>query len=137
MTIDPAANWSSECTRHVIDAAKTLLCYGQPFVSNSTNLSALTRNKALDLLYAYSADVTLVYLEQSRVELLRRNARRTSLHLLRRACAQCRDEIRLAQLLEQIGHLHLRDRVAFARRAPAQRRDAIIPRMRSPGVSPS
>lgn len=61
---------------HAVDAAKALLRAQQPFVWNATNLSPLMRKKTLDLLFAYNADVTLVYLEQPRAELLRRNARR-------------------------------------------------------------
>lgn len=34
------------------------------------------RSKALDLCYAYSAEVRIVYLEQPREELLRRNGKR-------------------------------------------------------------
>lgn len=59
-----------------IDSAKALLRDGRPFVWNATNLSALMRKKTLDLLFAYHAEVTLVYLEQPRATLLRRNARR-------------------------------------------------------------
>ena len=61
---------------HAVDAAKALLREKRPFVWNATNLSPLMRKKTLDLLFAYGADVTLVYLEQPRAELLRRNARR-------------------------------------------------------------
>ncbi|MFY4258274.1 AAA family ATPase [Achromobacter xylosoxidans] len=61
-----------------IDQAKALLRHRRPFVWNATNLSQLMRKKTLDLLYAYHAEVELVYLEQPRAELLRRNARRDS-----------------------------------------------------------
>lgn len=65
---------------HAIDHAKELLRKRAPFVWNATNLSELMRKKTLDLLYAYQADVELVYLEKPRAELLRRNsARDTSL----------------------------------------------------------
>lgn len=59
-----------------IDRAKALLRAKAPFIWNATNLSELMRKKTLDLLYAYQADVQLVYLEKPRAELLRRNARR-------------------------------------------------------------
>ncbi len=58
------------------DRARELLRRKAPFVWNATHLSTLMRRKTLDLLYAYQAEVTLVYLEQPRAELLRRNARR-------------------------------------------------------------
>ncbi len=59
-----------------IDRAKALLRAKASFVWNATNLSELMRKKTLDLLYAYQADVELVYLEKPRAELLRRNSRR-------------------------------------------------------------
>jgi len=59
-----------------VDRAKDLLRRRQPFVWNATNLSELMRKKTLDLLYSYHAEVELVYLEQPRAELLRRNTRR-------------------------------------------------------------
>ncbi len=59
-----------------IDKAKDLLRRKKAFVWNATNLSALMRKKTLDLLFAYHAEVTLVYLEKPRAELLRRNSRR-------------------------------------------------------------
>lgn len=59
-----------------VDRAKDLLRRRQPFVWNATNLSELMRKKTLDLLFSYHAEVDLVYLEQPRAELLRRNTRR-------------------------------------------------------------
>ncbi|MNX61838.1 hypothetical protein D3C86_927750 [compost metagenome] len=59
-----------------IDRAKALLRSKAPFVWNATNLSELMRKKTLDLLYAYQAEVELVYLEKPRAELLRRNSGR-------------------------------------------------------------
>jgi predicted kinase len=47
-----------------------------PFVWNATHLSLQTREKTLGLLFAYGAEVELVYVEQPRAELLRRNGRR-------------------------------------------------------------
>jgi predicted kinase len=61
---------------HAVDAAKVLLRAHKPFVWNATNLSELMRKKTLDLLFAYNAEVALVYLERPRAELLRRNAKR-------------------------------------------------------------
>jgi predicted kinase len=59
-----------------IDKAKDLLRSKAPFVWNATHLSPLARNKTMDLLYAYHAEVELAYLEQPRQELLRRNNKR-------------------------------------------------------------
>ena len=59
-----------------IDRARELLRRKAPFVWNATHLSELMRKKTLDLLYSYHAHVELVYLEQPRAELLRRNSRR-------------------------------------------------------------
>ncbi|HCW17616.1 MAG TPA: metal-dependent phosphohydrolase, partial [Achromobacter sp.] len=59
-----------------IDRARELLRRKAPFVWNATHLSELMRKKTLDLLYSYHAQVELVYLEQPRTELLRRNTRR-------------------------------------------------------------
>jgi predicted kinase/HD superfamily phosphodiesterase len=61
---------------YAIDKAKELLRAKAPFVWNATHLSQQMRDKSLDLLYAYGAEVELVYLEQPRQELLRRNTRR-------------------------------------------------------------
>lgn len=61
---------------HAVDKAKDLLRQKVPFVWNATHLSQQMRSKSVDLLYAYNAEVELVYLEQSRQELLGRNARR-------------------------------------------------------------
>ncbi|KHK57766.1 metal-dependent phosphohydrolase [Ralstonia sp. A12] len=59
-----------------VDRAKELLRAKKPFVWNATNLSELMRKKTLDLLFAYGAEVELVYLEKPRTELLRRNSKR-------------------------------------------------------------
>jgi predicted kinase len=59
-----------------IDKAKALLRRHEPFVFNATHLSQQMRDKTLDLLFAYGAEVELVYLERPRAELLRRNHRR-------------------------------------------------------------
>ena len=59
-----------------IERARELLRRKAPFVWNATHLSELMRKKTLDLLYSYHAQVELVYLEQPRAELLRRNTRR-------------------------------------------------------------
>jgi predicted kinase len=61
-----------------VDKAKALLRRQEPFVWNATHLSEQMRNKTLDLLYAYNADVKLVYLEVPADTLFRRNARRDS-----------------------------------------------------------
>ena len=64
-----------------VDKAKAMLRAHEPFVWNATHLSEQMRQKSLDLLYAYNAEVEVVYLEQPRAELLARNSRRdTSLN---------------------------------------------------------
>jgi len=59
-----------------IDRAKALLRRREPFVWNATHLSAQMRGKTLDLLYAYDAEVRLVYLEAPARTVFARNARR-------------------------------------------------------------
>ncbi|MBT1539495.1 AAA family ATPase [Ralstonia solanacearum] len=59
-----------------VDRAKALLRAQQPFIWNATHLSERMRQKTLDLLFAYHAQVEIAYLEQSRTELLRRNTKR-------------------------------------------------------------
>lgn len=61
---------------HAVDKAKDLLRRNAPFVWNATHLSQQMRDKTLDLLFAYQAEVELVYLERPRAELLRRNSKR-------------------------------------------------------------
>lgn len=61
---------------HAVEKAKDLLRSKAPFVWNATHLSQSMRDKSLDLLFAYGAEVELVYLERPRQELLRRNTRR-------------------------------------------------------------
>lgn len=61
-----------------VDKAKALLRERQPFVWNATHLSQSMRDKTLDLLYAYQAEVEIVYLERPRDELLKRNGRRNT-----------------------------------------------------------
>lgn len=60
----------------VQERVKDWLRNKQPFVWNATHLSKEMRQNALDLLYAYHAKVTIVYLEQNEAELLRRNRKR-------------------------------------------------------------
>jgi predicted kinase len=61
---------------HAVDQAKALLREKAPFVWNATHLSESMRKKTLDLLFAYNAEVEIVYLEKPRAELLRRNTKR-------------------------------------------------------------
>jgi predicted kinase len=61
---------------HAVDHAKVLLREKAPFVWNATHLSESMRKKTIDLLFAYNAEVEIVYLEKPRVELLRRNTKR-------------------------------------------------------------
>ena len=59
-----------------LEKAKDLLRKKAPFVWNATHLSGQMRKKTLDLLYAYNADVTLVYLESPENVVKSRNAKR-------------------------------------------------------------
>lgn len=59
-----------------IDDAKALLRNKAGFVFNATHISSSMRKKTLDLLYAYHASVTIVYLEQSEDVLMSRNTKR-------------------------------------------------------------
>lgn len=59
-----------------VDKAKALLRAHQPFVWNATHLSEQMRTKTLDLLYAYDADVRLIYLEVPSATLFQRNGKR-------------------------------------------------------------
>jgi len=59
-----------------VDRAKALLRRREPFVWNATHLSDQMRRKTLDLLYAYDAEVRLVYLEVPARTLFARNAKR-------------------------------------------------------------
>ena len=61
-----------------VDKAKELLRKKAPFVWNATHLSQQMRDKTLDLLFAYGAEIDIVYLERSRSVLLQRNSRRDS-----------------------------------------------------------
>lgn len=65
-----------EAVHAVTDRAKELLRSKTPFVWNATHLSAQMRNKTLDLLYNYDAEVNLVYLEAPEDEIKRRNSAR-------------------------------------------------------------
>lgn len=63
---------------HAIDKAKALLRRQAPFVWNATHLSDQMRSKTLDLLYAYNAQVRLVYLEAAHDVVFARNQKRDS-----------------------------------------------------------
>lgn len=67
-----------KAAHYATDKAKELLRAKTPFVWNATHISQQMRDKSLDLLYAYGAEVELVYLERPRAELLARNTRRDS-----------------------------------------------------------
>lgn len=67
-----------KAAHYAIDKAKELLRRRVPFVWNATNVNKQLREKALNLLYAYAAQVEIVYLEQARSELLKRNDGRSS-----------------------------------------------------------
>ena len=59
-----------------VDLARELLRKKAPFVWNATHLSPMMRKKTLDLLLKYNAEVRIVYLEQPRDVIMRRNTRR-------------------------------------------------------------
>ena len=60
----------------VLAKVKQYLRENQSFIWNATHLSRDMRQKALDLLYAYHAEVEIVYLEQSEKTLYQRNSSR-------------------------------------------------------------
>ena len=62
--------------QYVLKQVKQWLGAKQDFVWNATHLSHDIRQKALDLLYAYHANVKIVYIEQPEKELYRRNTKR-------------------------------------------------------------
>jgi predicted kinase len=57
----------------VIERAKGLLRRQEPFVWNATHLSEESRQRTLDLLYRYGAEVEIVYLEEPEDVIRRRN----------------------------------------------------------------
>ncbi len=59
-----------------LEKAKDLLRKKSPFVWNATHLSGQMRKKTLDLLYAYNADVTIIYLESPESIIKSRNSKR-------------------------------------------------------------
>lgn len=61
---------------YAVDKAKALLRKHTPFVWNATHLSDQMRGKTLDLLYAYHANVRLVYLEAAHDVVFARNHKR-------------------------------------------------------------
>ena len=61
---------------HAVDQAKAMLRRQERFVWNATHLSQQMRTKTLDLLWAYHAQIELVYLEVPHAELMRRNRER-------------------------------------------------------------
>lgn len=56
--------------------AKALLRKGDPFVWNATHISSQMREKTLGLLFAYHAEVEIVYLESPRSVVMSRNSKR-------------------------------------------------------------
>lgn len=67
-----------QAAHYAVDKAKSLLREHVPFVWNATHLSNQMRSKTLDLLYAYAAQVRLVYLEASATLVFGRNQKRDS-----------------------------------------------------------
>lgn len=69
-----------QAAHHATDKARVLLRQKAPFIWNATHLSKQMRDKTLDLLVAYHAEIRLVYLEASPETIFVRNsARDTSL----------------------------------------------------------
>ena len=62
----------------VTDQAKKLLAAKEPFVWNATHIANPMRQKTLNLLYQYGAEVTIVYLEVPEHEIKRRNTSRNT-----------------------------------------------------------
>lgn len=67
-----------KAAHYAVDLAKSLLRKKESFVWNATHLSSQMRDKSLDLLYDYNANVSLVYVESSYQEVLRRNSERNT-----------------------------------------------------------
>jgi predicted kinase len=65
-----------KAAHYAIDKAKALLRKQAPFVWNATHLSMQMRTKTLDLLYAYDAEVCLIYIEASHQAVFSRNQKR-------------------------------------------------------------
>lgn len=61
---------------HVQDQAKELLRKKEPFIFNATHIVKDLRDKTLDLLYAYNANVSIVYLEADYSTIMSRNDKR-------------------------------------------------------------
>lgn len=63
---------------YVHDKAKEFLREKRPFIFNATHIIKDLRDKTLDLLYNYNAEVSLVYLEASYSSIMERNHHRNS-----------------------------------------------------------
>lgn len=61
---------------HVQDKAKDFLRNKSPFIFNATHIVKDLRDKTLDLLYNYNAEVNIVYLEESKQTIFDRNNKR-------------------------------------------------------------
>lgn len=61
---------------YVQDKAKEFLREKQPFVFNATHIVKDLRDKTLDLLYSYNAEVNIVYLEENKSTIFSRNNQR-------------------------------------------------------------
>lgn len=86
-----------------IDRAKELLRKRTPFIWNATHLSRQMRQKTLDLLYAYDAEVQMVYLEAPEAVIMQRNTKRDS--TLTNAAIEkmlCRWEVPLATEVHEL-----------------------------------
>lgn len=71
-------NAAGRAVQLVTERAKELLRRQEPFIWNSTNLSKQMRQKTLDLLFNYGAEVEIVYLEANETDIKHRNVARNS-----------------------------------------------------------
>jgi putative nucleotidyltransferase with HDIG domain len=76
MSVEPGKN-QGEVANAAKSLAKEYMRAGQSFVWNATNLNKQLRGMLIRLFAAYQAEIRIVYLETSWLELLRRNKTRT------------------------------------------------------------
>ncbi len=69
---------SGEAYQYVVGKAKEYLRSGVDFIWDGTHLSQQMRNKTLDLLFAYHAEITLVYVEANEKLVKERNVKRNT-----------------------------------------------------------
>lgn len=69
---------SGEAYQYVVAKAKEYLRSGEDFIWDGTHLSQQMRNKTLNLLFAYHAEITLVYVEAEEKLIKERNIKRNT-----------------------------------------------------------